>query len=183
MILQNLSVSTSEFILIGLALLAVVVFLVVVMSMLLKKNKTDVSEASGAALSMEWQKKLMPLRLQACERLLLLMERIEISSLIKRLSAADLTAPEHQFQLISAIRQEYDYNVAQQLYVSDESWGMVQTTVEQTISTINQIGRDMPTNATGQDLNRMVLNYFLGLKTDSRLSAMRKLKEELWTAW
>src|SRR5215204_3001255 len=63
-----------------------------------------------------------PLKLQAYERLVLLCERISLPSLISRVSQPGLTAREMQLFLIESIKQEYEYNISQQVYVSTLAW-------------------------------------------------------------
>src|SRR5678816_4931261 len=63
-----------------------------------------------------------PLRLQAYERLVLLAERVALPNLISRLSQPGLSAREMQFLLIESIKQEYEYNSSQQIYVSETAW-------------------------------------------------------------
>jgi hypothetical protein len=64
----------------------------------------------------------LPLKLQAYERLTLLCERIEITDLILRLKAPGATAMELQASLLMAVQQEYEHNLTQQLYISEELW-------------------------------------------------------------
>ena len=66
------------------------------------------------------------LRLQACERLTLMLERISAANLLLRMPAAEgTTAREYTAALLLAIRQEYEYNVTQQIYVSDALWSVL----------------------------------------------------------
>ncbi|MEL7160612.1 MAG: hypothetical protein AAFN92_07625 [Bacteroidota bacterium] len=63
------------------------------------------------------------LRLQACERLTLMLERINVPNLLLRLSApAGSSAKEYTATLLLTIREEFEYNVTQQIYVSDALW-------------------------------------------------------------
>ena len=66
-----------------------------------------------------------PLQLQAYERLVLLCERIALPNLISRLSQPGLSAKEMQVFLIETIKQEYEYNASQQIYVSQPAWEAV----------------------------------------------------------
>ena len=64
----------------------------------------------------------LKLRLQAYERLTMLAERISLQNLLGRIPNAGLSSRQMQLSLIDAIKQEYDYNVSQQVYVSPEVW-------------------------------------------------------------
>src|SRR5215203_4218164 len=59
-----------------------------------------------------------PLQLQAYERLVLLCERISIPNLISRTNIAQLSAREMQIILLENIKQEFEYNASQQIYVT-----------------------------------------------------------------
>lgn len=66
------------------------------------------------------------LRLQACERLTLMLERINVPNLLLRLSPSESgTAKEYTATLLLNIRQEFEYNVTQQIYVSDQLWSIM----------------------------------------------------------
>ena len=102
-----------------------------------------------------------PLQLQAYERLMLLVDRIALPNLINRTNQAGLSARDMQALLTMQIRQEFEYNVTQQIYVSHESWEAVRNLKDQNILIINQISSFLPAEATGQDLNRSILEMLM----------------------
>lgn len=102
-----------------------------------------------------------PLQLQAYERLMLLVDRIALPNLISRTSQAGLTSRDMQALLTTQIRQEFEYNVTQQIYVSQESWEAVRNLKDQNILIINQIASFLPAEATGQDLSRSILEMLM----------------------
>lgn len=79
----------------------------------------------------------LPLKLQAYERLTLLCERIDITDLILRLQAPGSTAAELQAALIMAVQQEYEHNLTQQLYISDELWQILVLAKNKTMDLIS----------------------------------------------
>ena len=86
----------------------------------LAKQQTAVAEANTDKLETG------TFRLQACERLTLMTERINVSNLLLRLPApADVSAKEYTARLLLTIREEYEYNVTQQIYVSDALWSVL----------------------------------------------------------
>src|SRR5688572_16128273 len=80
-----------------------------------------------------------PLQLQAYERLMLFVDRIALPNLISRSNQSGLSAREMQALLTQQIRQEFEYNVTQQIYVSPESWEAVRNLKDQNLLIINQI--------------------------------------------
>lgn len=99
----------------------------------------------------------LPLQLQAYERLILLVDRIALHSVISRANQHGIELKEMQFLLINAIKQEYDHNVTQQIYVSNEAWEAVRNLKEQNIHIINQVASFLPPDASGTDLNKQLL--------------------------
>ena len=97
------------------------------------------------------------LQLQAYERLILLTERIALPNLIGRMKQDGMSARQMQAVLTEAIRQEFDHNVTQQIYVSPESWDAIRNLKEQNIFIINQVASFLPPQATALDLNKHLL--------------------------
>jgi len=102
-----------------------------------------------------------PLQLQAYERLVLLCERISLPSLISRMSQPGLSAREMQMFLIEAIKQEYEYNISQQVYVSTIAWDAVRNLRDQNMLIINQIASILPAEARASDLNKQLLEVLM----------------------
>ncbi len=101
------------------------------------------------------------LQLQAYERLLLLTDRIALPNLIQRLNTQGLSAREMQSLLTQSIRQEFEHNVTQQMYVTPEAWDAVRNFKDQNMLIINQIGSFLPEEATGTDLNKHLLDLLV----------------------
>jgi hypothetical protein len=97
------------------------------------------------------------LRLQAYERLVLLAERISLPNLISRLNQPGIPASDMKIILTENIKQEFEYNSTQQLYVSPVSWDAVRNLKEQNIMIINQVAAAMPANASASELNKKIL--------------------------
>lgn len=98
------------------------------------------------------------LQLQAYERLILLTERIALPSLISRLKYDGFSAREMQALLTESIRQEFDHNITQQIYVSPEAWDAVRNLKEQNIFIVNQVSSFLPPQASALDLNKHLLD-------------------------
>ena len=97
------------------------------------------------------------LQLQAYERLTILTERISLRNLISRLSSAQMDALAYHALLVESIKQEYEYNLSQQLYVSAQAWQAVVNLKEQNIFILHQLINTLPKTATGMDLSKRVL--------------------------
>lgn len=107
---------------------------------------------------LEAQKLTLPLKLQAYERLILLLERLALDQLLLRVRGAGMTAGELQGALLIAISQEFDHNVSQQLYVSETLWQMVSFTKSELLSLVSKAGEGLdPAGADEQLVHRLLL--------------------------
>jgi hypothetical protein len=106
-------------------------------------------------------KNTLPLKLQAYERLVLLAERIAIPNLVGRVNQTGLSAREMQLLMIQTIRQEFEHNITQQIYVSPEAWEAIRNLKEQNILIINQVSTYLPESATGTDLNKSLMELLV----------------------
>lgn len=116
------------------------------------------------------------LQLQAYERMALLVDRITLPNLINRTSYEGLSATEMQLVLSRSIRDEFDYNITQQIYITPETWNAVKGLKEKNLLIINQVGAMLPAGATGLDLNRAILEY---LVNDPKASQHELVSEAL----
>lgn len=78
-------------------------------------------------LRKESQKTALPLRLQAFERLTLFLERISLNKLLIRIAPTGKDKLKYSHKLITIIEQEFEHNLAQQIYVSETAWKSVVT--------------------------------------------------------
>ncbi|MES2329881.1 MAG: hypothetical protein V4539_09780 [Bacteroidota bacterium] len=101
------------------------------------------------------------LQLQAYERMALLVDRITIPNLIGRTNHDGLSARDMQLVLTRNIRDEFDYNITQQIYITPETWNAVKNLKEKNLLIINQVGSILPLNATALDLNKAILEYLM----------------------
>ncbi|AWM34941.1 hypothetical protein [Hymenobacter nivis] len=111
-------------------------------------------------------KETLPLRLQAYERVVLMLERISPNNVLVRLSSAGQSAPDYHRLLQQEIRAEYDHNLSQQLYVSADAWVLVKEAKENVLTMVNRAfhGLPNPGQARGTELAKRILE---GLMTDA----------------
>lgn len=100
-------------------------------------------------------------QLHAYERLILLADRIALPNLINRLNEPGLSARDMQMVLIHNIKTEFEHNITQQIYVAQEAWDAVRNLKDQNMMIINQISTYLPVDASGQDLNRAILEMLM----------------------
>jgi hypothetical protein len=98
-----------------------------------------------------------PLQLQAYERLVVLAERIALPNIVNRSNMAGISAKELQLLLLETIRQEFEYNSSQQIYVSPVAWQALSNLKEQNMLIINQVAQTLPAEARGIDLSKRLM--------------------------
>jgi hypothetical protein len=97
------------------------------------------------------------MRFQAFERLTVFLERITPNHLVLRVKPGNMPLGAYRKILVDTIRQEYDYNVSQQVYISDKSWNSIVSAKSQVVSMINKVSAEMDENATAADLSRKLI--------------------------
>ena len=106
---------------------------------------------------------LLPLRLQAHERMIVFIERINPANLFVRLHQQGISGRELQGIILNEIRTEYQHNVTQQLYVNPASWNVLRKLKEDTIAMLNNAVAGLPAEASGIDLSRKVLEHMASI--------------------
>jgi hypothetical protein len=105
----------------------------------------------------EKQKLSLPVRLQAYERIVLFLERISPGNLVMRVHKPEMKVKQFQQMLIKTIRDEYDHNLSQQLYVSHEAWELVKSAKEEMVRQINISAAKQDENALAAELSKSLL--------------------------
>ena len=85
-------------------------------------------------LKMKNSADLTPLRMQAYERLVLLMERLSPNSLILRVKQNGMSSEDLHNAMIREVISEYEHNITQQLYVSESTWKYVKSAKESVLN-------------------------------------------------
>ncbi len=119
------------------------------------------------------------LRLQAYERLMLFMERIEPYHLITRTITPQMSAGDLHRNVILSIKDEFDHNISQQLYIAEETWKSVKEAKELVVSVFNKALEVVHENATAQDLAIKIVNQDNSAVDSAHAKAIRSLKKDV----
>jgi hypothetical protein len=125
----------------------------------------------------------LPLRLQAYERVVLFIERINPANMLVRMNNPDYSAAELYMLIVAELRNEYQHNVTQQIYVSPATWAIVKRLKEETLAVANNAIKDLPETATGLEFSRAVLTHISASENnpyDAGLALIRKELEQLF---
>lgn len=87
----------------------------------------------------EVRKVVTPIQLQAYERLVLFLERMTPNNLVLRCYQAGMTTQLLKDVMIQNIRDEFEHNLSQQLYISSQAWAYIKNAKEDMINIINSI--------------------------------------------
>lgn len=122
---------------------------------------------------------VLPIRLQAAERLCLLLERITPNNLVRRSNPSQFTAAELHSLLLAEVREEFNHNMSQQVYFSEETWEAVKRAVEDVTTILNLSRQSLEADASGMDLARAIFAQSLDRKNDAITYALRQVKSEI----
>ncbi len=122
---------------------------------------------------------LTPLRLQAYERVIMLLERMSPSNLILRMSNPAFDAMQLQMVLVRTIRDEFDHNLSQQIYISSPAWDLLKNAKEETIKLINIASSELPKGATATELSSKIIEKFAGIEKSPISIAQEFIKSEV----
>ncbi|MFT5580860.1 MAG: tRNA U34 5-carboxymethylaminomethyl modifying GTPase MnmE/TrmE [Psychromonas sp.] len=118
----------------------------------LKKQGEKEKQNILGELKKERQAYFLPNRADAYQRVVLLMERIHPNSLVMRIHNPAMKAAGFQAELLKAVREEFDHNVAQQLFVSPEAWTMCKNAKDETVKIINIAAQKVGSDAMATEL-------------------------------
>jgi hypothetical protein len=128
-------------------------------------------------LNKDTQKDSLPLRLQAFERMTLFLERINPGKLLIRLSPNSEDKNDYENLLISSIEQEFEHNLTQQIYMSDECWTVIVTAKNATIQMIRRTNMSDRVD-TANKLREVIMNDLMDKQSPSAV-ALSYIKNEV----
>lgn len=122
---------------------------------------------------------ILPNRLQAFERMTLFLERMAPQNLLVRLNTENMPAREFHQILLSEIRNEYNHNVSQQIYISEAVWDMIKNAKEDLIIMINDAASEMTADSTSLDLAKKIFERSISKTIDPLAHALSEMKREI----
>jgi hypothetical protein len=128
-------------------------------------------------LKQEDKKYVTPIRLQAYERIVLFLERIAPQSMVFRVQKPGQKVFQLQNALLKTIRDEYEHNLSQQLYISKESWAMVKAAKEEVVKMINTAASEVKPDDESLELSKRIFEATIGeekLPTDRAIEMLKK---------
>ena len=132
-------------------------------------------------LHKDMQVNAMPLRLQAYERMAIFLERISPSKLLIRVKPNTSNKEDYENLLIASIEQEFEHNLSQQIYISDDCWNIIAAAKNATIQLIRKASLLEKTD-TANKLREVVLTEMMEKRapSDAALSFIKQEVSEMW---
>ncbi len=156
---------------------ALVVFLTAYL--LLTRYMQREAAEKAIELKLKRDKEIVMLRLQAYERLSLFLERINFAQVIQRVRTPDMLSNELQYAMVRNIREEFEHNLSQQVYVSSDAWRLIVQAKEEMMKTVNLIGSSLPSESSA---GQLISALFTGIQNSNSMlpteTALEFLKAE-----
>lgn len=132
-----------------------------------------------AALKREQANVVTPVRLRGYERLALLLDRTVPETMLLNMNLPEMNCLQLQTALLTQIRQEYDHNAAQQIYVSNELWNLVRASKESLLHLVNVCAQNFKQEDPALKFaETLIKTYNYTPDTPTEL-AMKRLKQEV----
>ena len=163
-------------VLLFLLIFAVVAYFVITLT---KQYAYNHHQAQLIDLQQQRAQPTLPFRLQACERLILLCERISIPNLIMRLRTEGASVNDLRVAMIIAIQQEFEHNTTQQLYVSENLWTILLLTRSNTADIVNMVAQKLDAQADSGLLIKELFRFISEQPNDSIAKAQAAIRQEV----
>jgi len=130
-------------------------------------------------LNKESRAQILPLRLQAHERLIIFIDRINPANLLVRLHQQGIGIAALQAGILNEVRSEYQHNITQQLYVSSITWNVVHKLKDDTIAMINNAVQGLPADANGIELSKAILQHMATIDENPYDLSIELIKKDI----
>lgn len=111
-----------------------------------------------AELKKQLSNQITPMKIQAYERMVIFLERLNPNSLVIRVNKHNMTNKQLHHALIQTIKQEYEHNLSQQLFIDSGAWELIKTAKEETIKLINIAYSKVPPDNSSNELSLTIIN-------------------------
>ena len=123
-------------------------------------------------------KSYLPLKIQAYERAILFLERIDPNNLIIRIHKPTMNASKLHLEILKQIREEYNHNMSQQIYISPKSWAELLKGKEETIQIANTAFGQLKNDANAIELSTKIFEIIAKLPNNPAAQARKLIIRE-----
>ena len=136
-------------------------------------------EKRAVEIQLKNKELILPTRLQAYERICLLLERIAPANMIPRVNQPDFTAGFLHARLLAEIRDELNHNLSQQVYMSDKAWTLTKHAVQEINTIINHTAQSVNGEEKSIVLVKAIFDFLVNKEEDPIASALTFVKNEI----
>lgn len=129
-------------------------------------------------LRVKFSEETLPLRLQAYERIILLMERMKPESMVMRMAKPNMNTIDLQRALLENIREEYEHNLSQQIYLSSEAWAMVVAARQSMVQLVSSTAAEEKPDALYMEYATSLLEEYASISDDPLTLAIQFVQKE-----
>jgi hypothetical protein len=129
-------------------------------------------------LHLKFSEQTLPLRLQAYERLALFLERISPESMVIRINRPGMSVLDLHRALLQSVRDEYEHNLSQQIYVSAQAWSMVNAARQSMLQLVSECASELKPDEPSTELATDILDEFASISDDPLSVAIDFLRSE-----
>ncbi len=145
---------------------------------LVKRFLDNEQKMKYAELKRTMDQNLLPLRLQAYERIVLYLERISPNNLLIRVYEPGMNVVVFHRELLLNIKAEYEHNITQQVYVTNAAWSIVRKSRDELIKLINVSVSQCQPDAAGVELSKVIFQSMLESEEFPVQNAIDEVKNE-----
>lgn len=164
-----------DFIVLGAGIFAALI----AMYYVLRNDIQQFFDLKTLALNKENRAQLLPVRIQAHERLIIFVDRISPSNLLVRLHQQGIDLQSLQAGIVNEIKTEYQHNITQQLYVSNATWDVVRKLKDDTIAMINNAVKGLPHDVNGVELSKTILQHMATISENPYELTIALIKKDM----
>jgi hypothetical protein len=146
-----------ELIFVVISFLLVSLAMVTIVYLFLKRQHDHSLLKLQTELALQRQNYFLPSKLEAYQRCILLLDRISPANLTLRTLQVTHNARTQQSLLVKTVREEFEHNIAQQLFVSPQGWAMLIQAKEEVLRVINMAANTLDSQASATDLASRIL--------------------------
>lgn len=136
-------------------------------------------EKKAVEIKLKNRELIVPVRLQAYERICLLLERISPANLIPRVNQPDFASGFLHARLLSEVRDELNHNAAQQVYMSDQAWELTKHAIQEVTTIINHTAQNVNPESKSIELVKAIFDHMVQKEDDAIAAALTFVKNEI----
>lgn len=143
------------------------------------KAKNDNKNTEKPTAITSQKEVVLPLKLDAYEKMALFLEKIEPSSIVMRIHKPGMSAKLLHADLLRGIREDFEQNMSKQIYITPNAWELIKQAKEETVKIINISFQKMEEDASGIDLSKDIFETMMQMGQSPSGIALNYIHQEV----